>query len=222
MRYEAPKTLDAAVSLLANARSDARLLAGGTDVLVQMRAGRLRPGLLVDVKGIPELRSIAAHDGGYRVGAAVTCMELMEHEEFARSWPGVIDGVRVIGSIQVKGRATLGGNLCNASPAADSVPALIAAGAAVSIIGPRGRREVPVEPAEVRTEGTEGRRHPADPARRSGQGDRASALRRRLQPAGPADRQGVAQPACVPLMKLSKGSARRPSRSPRRLRFRLC
>src|SRR5665647_1877582 len=145
MRYEAPNTLDAAVGLLANGGSDARLLAGGTDVLVQMRAGRLRPGLLVDLKNIPELRSVAAHDGCYRVGAAVTCMELIEHEAFAKSWPGVIDGIRMIGSIQVKGRATLGGNLCNASPAADSVPALIAAGAAVSIVGPRGRREVPVE-----------------------------------------------------------------------------
>lgn len=145
MRYEAPNTLDAAVGLLANGGSDARLLAGGTDVLVQMRAGRLRPGLLVDLKNIPELRSVAAHDGYYRVGAAVTCMELIEHEAFAKSWPGVIDGVRMIGSIQVKGRATLGGNLCNASPAADSVPALIAAGAAVSIVGPRGRRELLVE-----------------------------------------------------------------------------
>ncbi len=145
MRYEAPNNLAAAVSLLANAGSDARLIAGGTDVLVQMRAGRLRPGLLVDLKNIPELRSVAAHDGGYRVGAAVTCMELIEHEAFAKTWPGVVDGIRMIGSIQVKGRATLGGNLCNASPAADSVPALIAAGAAVSIVGPRGRREVPVE-----------------------------------------------------------------------------
>src|SRR5665647_1561418 len=145
MRYEAPNTLDAAVGLLANGGSDARLLAGGTDVLVQMRAGRLRPGLLVDLKNIPELRSVAAHDGGYRVGAAVTCMELIEHEAFAKCWPGIIDGVRMIGSIQVKGRATLGGNLCNASPAADSVPALIAAGAVACIVGPQGRREALIE-----------------------------------------------------------------------------
>lgn len=145
MRYEAPETLDAALGLLAEAGGAARLLAGGTDLLVQMRAGRLAPTLLVDVKRIPELRSLEPCDGGWRVGAAVTSMELIEHEPFAAAWPGIVDGVRMIGSIQVKGRATLGGNLCNASPAADSVPALIAAGALVTLVGPAGRREVPVE-----------------------------------------------------------------------------
>src|SRR5512140_3139630 len=110
-----------------------------------MRSGRAEPELLVDIKGIPELRSIAADAGGYRVGAAVTCMALIEDAAFAQAWPGIIDGVKYIGSIQVKGRATMGGNLCNASPAADSVPALIAAGAIVCIAGPQGRRELPVE-----------------------------------------------------------------------------
>jgi carbon-monoxide dehydrogenase medium subunit len=137
--------LAAAIGLLAAAGGEARLLAGGTDVLTQMRAGRLRPGLLIDIKGIPELRSITTEAGGFRIGAAVTCMELMAHEAFGRAWPGVVDGIRMIGSIQVKGRATLGGNLCNASPAADSVPALIAAGAIATIAGPAGRREAPVE-----------------------------------------------------------------------------
>jgi CO/xanthine dehydrogenase FAD-binding subunit len=145
MRYEAPQTLDAALSLLARADGTARVLAGGTDVLVHLRAGRIAPAVLVDVKRIPELRAVERHDGGWRVGAAVTGMELIEHEAFAAAWPGVIDGVRMIGSIQVKGRATLAGNLCNASPAADSVPALIAAAALVTIAGPRGRRDVPVE-----------------------------------------------------------------------------
>lgn len=145
MRYEAPDNLDAAVRLLAEAGGNARALAGGTDLLIQMRAGRRRPDLLVDLKGIPELRAIAADGGGWRVGAAVTCMELVEHVAFAACWPGIIDGVKLIGSVQVKGRATMGGNLCNASPAADSVPALIAAGAVVSIAGPKGRRELPVE-----------------------------------------------------------------------------
>lgn len=145
MRYEAPETLDAAVSLLAQAGGTARVLAGGTDLLVQMRAGRVAPTLLVDVKRIAELRSIAPERGGWRVGAAATGMELIEHGAFAAAWPGVIDGVRMIGSIQVKGRATMAGNLCNASPAADSVPALIAAGAMVTLAGPAGRRELPVE-----------------------------------------------------------------------------
>ena len=145
MRYEAPDTLDAALSLLADAGGTARVLAGGTDLLVQLRAGRVAPTLLVDIKRIPELRSLEPCDGGWRIGAAVTGMELIEHEPFAAAWPGIVDGVRMIGSIQVKGRATLGGNLCNASPAADGVPALIAAGALATLAGPAGRREVPVE-----------------------------------------------------------------------------
>ena len=145
MRYEAPKTLEQAIALLSGAIGGARVLAGGTDVLIQLRSDRADPELLVDIKAIPEMRSIAADRGGYRVGAAVTCMELIEDEAFARVWPGIVDGVKLIGSIQVKGRATMGGNLCNASPAADSVPALIAAGAVVCIAGPLGRREAPVE-----------------------------------------------------------------------------
>ena len=145
MRYEAPRTLKAAVALLAAANGRAKVLAGGTDLLIQMRSGRIDPELLIDVKCIPELRTIAEEKGGYRFGAAVSAMELVEHEGLARMWPGVIDAVKLIGSIQVKGRATVGGNLCNASPAADSVPALVAAGALARIIGPGGRREVPVE-----------------------------------------------------------------------------
>lgn len=145
MRYEAPKTLAAAVALLAGANGQARVLAGGTDLLIQMRGGRVEPELLVDVKGIPEMTSIVAESGGFRFGAAVSCMELVEHEAFAKAWPGVSEAVKLIGSIQVKGRATVGGNVCNASPAADSVPAMIAAGATANIVGPNGRREVRVE-----------------------------------------------------------------------------
>jgi len=143
--YEAPNTLEAAVALLAGANDTARALAGGTDLLIQMRGGRVAPGLLVDIKGIPELRTIVAEDGGFRFGAAVTCMELIEHAAFSATWPGVTDAAKLIGSVQVKGRATVGGNLCNASPAADSVPALIAAGAVARIVGPGGRREARVE-----------------------------------------------------------------------------
>jgi carbon-monoxide dehydrogenase medium subunit len=149
MHYEAPRTLKAAIALLSSANGRARVLAGGTDLLLQMRAGRVAPEVLVDVKHIPEMTSIVGRNGRFRFGAAVGCMALLDHAGFAKAWPGVIDGVKLIGSIQVKGRATVGGNLCNASPAADSVPALIAAGASVSIAGPDGKREVPVEEVAI-------------------------------------------------------------------------
>jgi CO/xanthine dehydrogenase FAD-binding subunit len=145
IRYERPQALEAAVGLLSSAAGPARVLAGGTDLLVQMRTGRVQPALLVDCKDIAEMTAIAVEDGGFRFGAATACMALVEHEAFAQGCPGVTDAVKLIGSIQVKGRASVGGNLCNASPAADSVPALIAAGAVATIIGPNGRRETRVE-----------------------------------------------------------------------------
>lgn len=145
LRYEAPQSLQAAVALLAGATGTARVLAGGTDVIVQMETDLIEPALLVDIKKIAELRQIAAEDGGFRLGAAVPGMEIVNHAAFAKAWPGVVDGVKLIGSIQIKGRATVGGNLCNASPAADSVPALVAAGALARIVGGNGMREVPVE-----------------------------------------------------------------------------
>ena len=145
MRYEAPKTAEAAVALLAGAGGQARILAGGTDLLIQMRGGRVEPEMVIDVKGIPEMTAIAADNGAYRFGAAVPCMVLVENKEFGAVWPGVVDGANLIGSIQVRGRATVGGNLCNASPAADTVPAMMAAGATATIVGPGGRREVPIE-----------------------------------------------------------------------------
>jgi carbon-monoxide dehydrogenase medium subunit len=145
VRYEAPETLQAAVALLAAASGPARVLAGGTDVIVQMETDLIDPQLLVDVKKIPDMRQIAAESGGFRIGAAVPGMEIMNHAALCKAWPGVVDGVKLIGSIQVRGRASIGGNLCNASPAADSVPALIAAGAIARVIGPSGVREVPVE-----------------------------------------------------------------------------
>lgn len=145
MLYEAPKTLDAAVALLAGASGEARVLAGGTDLLVQLRGGRVDPTLVVDVKNIPEMTAITAENGGFRVGAAASAMALHEHAAFAKAWPGVTEAAMLIGSYQIKGRASMGGNLCNASPAADSVPALIAAGATVTIQGPKGKREAKVE-----------------------------------------------------------------------------
>jgi carbon-monoxide dehydrogenase medium subunit len=145
LRYEAPSSLGDAIALLARASGTSRILAGGTDVIVQMETDLIEPDLVVDIKKIPELREIAFENGAFRVGAAVTGMELTDHEAFCRAWPGVVDGVKLIGSMQIKGRATMGGNLCNASPAADSVPALIAAGAIARIAGPNGTRDVPVE-----------------------------------------------------------------------------
>jgi CO/xanthine dehydrogenase FAD-binding subunit len=145
MRYQAPESLDAAVALLASARGDARVLAGGTDLLVQLRADLVDPELIVDIKRISEARSVTEERGGWRIGAAVTGAELKDNGRLKQEWPGVVEAANLIGSTQIQGRATLGGNLCNGSPAADSVPALIAAGATASVVGPQGRREVPVE-----------------------------------------------------------------------------
>ena len=145
MRYEAPETLDAAVALLAGESGVAKVLAGGTDLLVQLRSGMLEPALLVDIKRIAETRQIREEDGGFRVGAAVSGAEMGEHEGLVRAWPGVVEAMELIGSTQIQGRATPGGNLCNASPAADCVPALVAARATARIAGPDGRRDVAVE-----------------------------------------------------------------------------
>ncbi len=145
MRYEAPNSLDQAVALLVKETGDARVLAGGTDLLVQMRTDILDPVLVVDIKGIAEMRQIKEEAGGFRIGAAVTGAELKEHPKLKSVWPGIVEAANLIGSTQVQGRATMGGNLCNGSPAADSVPALIAAGAKATIVGPKGRRDIPVE-----------------------------------------------------------------------------
>jgi aerobic carbon-monoxide dehydrogenase medium subunit len=145
MRYEAPDSLEGAVALLAGAKGETRVLAGGTDLLVQMRADILDPDLIVDIKKIPETRAITEEKGGWRIGAAVTGAELKEHPRLKKVWPGVIEAANLIGSTQVQGRATMGGNLCNGSPAADSVPALIAAGALATLAGPNGKRDLPVE-----------------------------------------------------------------------------
>jgi carbon-monoxide dehydrogenase medium subunit len=145
MRYEAPDSVEGAVALLSAATGEARVLAGGTDLLVQMRADIVDPDLIVDIKKITETRVVTEEKGGWRIGAAVTGAELREHAKLKKAWPGVVEAANLIGSTQVQGRATLGGNLCNGSPAADSVPALIAAGSVATLAGPRGRRDLPVE-----------------------------------------------------------------------------
>ena len=145
MRYEAPDTIKAAVGVLSKARGTSRILAGGTDLLVQMRSGMVEPDLIVDIKKIPGMFDITSEKGGYRIGAAVSGAELGEHPKVRKFWPGVVEAVELIGSTQIQGRATMVGNLCNASPAADSVPALIAAGAVARVVGPKRARNVPVE-----------------------------------------------------------------------------
>jgi len=145
IRFTAPTSIDEAVGILAEANGTARVLAGGTDLLVQLRSGMLRPELIVDIKKIPEVRSVSAENGGFRIGAAVAGAELGEHPDVPKVWPGVVEAFDLIGSTQIQGRASLGGNLCNGSPAADSVPAMIAAGATCLIAGPGGTREANVE-----------------------------------------------------------------------------
>jgi carbon-monoxide dehydrogenase medium subunit len=146
IRYLSPNTLDEAIKAFAAGGSAARILAGGTDLLVQMRSGAVRPGVIVDIKKIAEMTAIEeTAGGGFRIGAAVPGAVLGEHPRFGKVWPGVLEAVNLIGSTQVQGRASAGGNLCNGSPAGDSVPALVAAGAIATLQGPNGRREMPVE-----------------------------------------------------------------------------
>ena len=146
VQYVAPKTLDEAVRAFAAAAGAGRILAGGTDLLVQMRNGVVAPGTIVDVKKIGELTTIEeTKDGGFRIGAAVSGAALREHPKVSKIWPGVVEATNLIGSTQIQGRATPGGNLCNGSPAGDSVPAMVAAAATVTIQGPNGRRELAVE-----------------------------------------------------------------------------
>ncbi|HLH86994.1 MAG TPA: xanthine dehydrogenase family protein subunit M [Xanthobacteraceae bacterium] len=145
LAYTAPWTVDEAVRALAGAHGVAKVLSGGTDLLVQLRSGRVKPDLIVDIKKIPDMAGIRQHDGGFVIGAATSGAEIGECEALRQAWPGIVEAANLIGSTQVQGRATLAGNLCNASPAADSVPAMIAARATCVIAGGNGKREVPVE-----------------------------------------------------------------------------
>lgn len=145
MHYAAPETTAEAARLLADSTGTARILAGGTDLLVQMKADMIAPDLLVDIKNIAGMKDITPEDGGYRIGAAVSGAELGEHADMCAMWPGVVEAFELIGSTQVQGRATMAGNLCNASPAADSVPAMVAADAVARISSPDGERDCPVQ-----------------------------------------------------------------------------
>ena len=146
MHYHKPQSFDEAVQIAASASGVTRFLAGGTDVLVQLRAGTVTPDHLIDLKLIPGVHDIArTEDGGWKIGIAVSGIDLGRHAELVAEWPGVVEGMSLVGSTQVQGRATLTGNLCNGSPAADSVPGLVTARATVTVVGPNGSREVAVE-----------------------------------------------------------------------------
>jgi carbon-monoxide dehydrogenase medium subunit len=145
LAYAAPTTVEEAVRILAGASGVAKVLSGGTDLLVQLRSGRTRPELIVDTKKIPGISGIRQQDGGFVIGAATPGAVIGESEALKRAWPGIVEAANLIGSTQVQGRASLAGNLCNASPAADSVPALIAARATCTVAGSNGQHEVPVE-----------------------------------------------------------------------------
>ncbi|PKB82400.1 MAG: carbon monoxide dehydrogenase [SAR202 cluster bacterium Io17-Chloro-G9] len=146
MDYAAPKTLSEAVQLMASHGERARVIAGGTDILVQLRGGRRSLDLLVDVKAIPELNQISYNaQSGLVLGAAVPCYHIYQNEAVASAYPGLIDAASLIGGIQIQGRATIGGNVCNAAPSGDSIPPVIALGGVCHITGPNGNRQVPAE-----------------------------------------------------------------------------
>ena len=145
MKYEAPTSTKDAVALLAKNKGSAYVLAGGSDLLVRMKGGFIEPDLIVDIKRISAMQEIKKTASGFRIGAAVPCAAMGESEALKKAWPGVVEAANLIGSDQVQGRCTITGNLCNASPAADSVPALVAARAKAVVVGPKGRRTVAVE-----------------------------------------------------------------------------
>ena len=145
-QYLAPKTIDEAVKAHSAAKGSARFLAGGTDLLVQIKSGIKKPNLVIDIKKIVELNSIKeVSENEFKVGSAVSGANLNRNKKFADLWPGVLEAFRLIGSEQIQGRASLGGNLCNGSPAGDSVPALVAAKCTVTITGPNGSKDIPIE-----------------------------------------------------------------------------
>jgi carbon-monoxide dehydrogenase medium subunit len=145
MRYERPETVTDATALLMAAKDAAFVLAGGTDLLVRMQQDDFEAELVVDIKAIAGMGDIVESDDAFIIGAAVPCAALAEHAALVSAWPGVVEAANLIGSTQIQGRCTVAGNLCNASPAADSVPAMVAAGAQARIAGPDGTRTVAVE-----------------------------------------------------------------------------
>ncbi|MEP7137204.1 MAG: FAD binding domain-containing protein [Chloroflexota bacterium] len=144
--YLALKSVDEVVSLLASQNGNAKVLCGGTDLLVQLREGRRKTGMVIDIKHVPELTQITLNSNNeLRIGAAASCHAICSNALVNKYYPGLVDGIHLIGGVQIQNRASVGGNLCNASPAADSIPALIVHEAVCDIIGQGGSRALPVE-----------------------------------------------------------------------------
>ena len=144
--YEAPKNIGDAVAILNNHGDQARMIAGGTDILVMMRAGRRLAEVVVDVKEIPELNEMSySAQSGLTLGAAVPCYRIYQDAAIAAAYPGLVDSASLIGGIQIQGRASIGGNLCNAAPSGDSIPAVIALGGVCNVAGPNGTRQIAAE-----------------------------------------------------------------------------
>jgi xanthine dehydrogenase FAD-binding subunit len=144
--YAAPTSLAEASKLLAGAGGRAKILAGGTDIIVQLREGLRDADLVVDVKKIPELTELSFSPAkGLRLGASVPCYRIYEDAAVAKAYPALADAARIVGGWQIQSRASVGGNLCNASPAGDTIPALIANGVTCIVAGPSGQRDVRAE-----------------------------------------------------------------------------
>ena len=144
--FAAPTTVSEAVGLLAQHGDRARMIAGGTDILVQLRGGRRSIDLIVDAKGIPELNEISYDpQNGLTLGAAAPCYQVYGNQAVADAYPGLMDAATLIGGIQIQGRASIGGNLCNSAPSGDSIPPVIVLGGVCNIAGPNGTRQVAAE-----------------------------------------------------------------------------
>ncbi len=145
MKYSKPRTEKEATDILLAEKGMSKILAGGTDILVQMKARYIEPDLIVDIKNIPGIKDIISRDGGYEIGAAVSGYDFNNNPELKSFAPGIAEAFDLIGSTQIQGRCTMVGNLCNASPAADTVPALLASNCTAKIVGPNGVRECGIE-----------------------------------------------------------------------------
>lgn len=146
--FEKPNTVEDAVKLLSDSGGTARAMAGGTDLIVQLRAGhpRINPDVVVDIKSIPELNELSYDASkGLTVGAAVECYKIYGDDNVNSHFSALNDSATLIGGTQIQGRASFGGNLCNAAPSGDSIPNMIAHRAVATIAGPSGTREIPVE-----------------------------------------------------------------------------
>jgi carbon-monoxide dehydrogenase medium subunit len=150
--YERPTHLDDGIALLAQHGPDARLLAGGTDLIIRLRDGTIRPSVVVDVKGIAELDGeIHEADGYLRIGATTVMTDIAADEWIRRDHQALAEAAAVVGAVQIRNRATLAGNICNASPAADTTPALLVDDARVVATGPSGSRRIPIDAFFVRS-----------------------------------------------------------------------